>query len=296
MHSVRWGLVLGFVFVTTASYAAPSWVADVPLQSCDGIPCVDAMVGNGVQGRFIIDTGDEVSLVDNADANAIGFGSGNLKNGQIVKAAHTAVVLGGAQIPSAPFIALALGDYVRKGTMPHSRGSLTYTAFRERVIQFDFVRRRFRMSAPLTTSVACDGHCAKLDLIKFGKNGPPILVGEGFLADGKSVRAQIDTVYTGGLLIYSLSMKALGFAAPPSAPKESFPFTDDRVDVLRGAQADVRFGNLALGHVPLYFPTPGVHEPDGYFEGTIGLVGLAGTVMTLDLHDQTIELERPATG
>jgi hypothetical protein len=296
MHSVRWGVVLGFVFMATASYAAPGWIADVPLQSCDGIPCVDAVVGDGVQGRFIIDTGDVLSLVDNADANAIGFGPGNLKDGQIVKAAHTTVTLGGAQIPSAPFIALALGDYVRKGTMPHSRGSLTYTAFRDRVIQFDFVRRRFRISDVLTGSTACSGHCAKLDLIKFGKDGPPILVGEGFLADSKSVRAQIDTVYTGGLLIYSLSMKPLGLTPPLSAAKESFPFTDDRVDMLRGAQADVRFGDLALGRVPLYFPTPGVHEPDGYFEGTIGLVGLAGTVMTLDLHDHTIELERPAAG
>lgn len=273
--------------------ASPHWAADVPLESCDGIPCIEATAGHGASGRYVIDTGDILSIVDNADANAIGVDPARIKDNLVRKEARTTVTIAHAQLSGVLFMAFALADNIEKGLIPHSRGSLAYTAFDDRVIQLDFVHHRFRVSDPIASAAPCAGHCAKLDLVKFGKNGPPVLVGEGFSANGHSIRAQVDTLYTGGLLIYTASIKPLGFSVPAGAPQVAFPFTDGGVSMLQGGDGELGFVGERLGRVPLCFPTPGVHEPDGFFEGTIGLAGLAETVLTIDLHSRTVGLERP---
>ena len=51
-------------------------------------------------------------------------------------------------------------------------------------------------------------------------------------------------------------------------------------------------GVLYTGTV--YFPTPGVHEPDGLFEATVGLELLQGSVLTLDFHAMKLSLQRPS--
>ena len=53
----------------------------------------------------------------------------------------------------------------------------------------------------------------------------------------------------------------------------------------RGATASVRFAGRSLARLPVYFPTPGVHEPDALFEATVGLPLLRHSVLTLDFHD-----------
>ena len=42
--------------------------------------------------------------------------------------------------------------------------------------------------------------------------------------------------------------------------------------------------------MPVYFPTPGVHEPDGLFEATVGLGVFGKSVLTLDFHDKTLSV------
>lgn len=42
----------------------------------------------------------------------------------------------------------------------------------------------------------------------------------------------------------------------------------------------------------VYFPTPGVHEPDALFDATVGLDLLRDTVLTLDFHDMTISVRK----
>jgi hypothetical protein len=54
-------------------------------------------------------------------------------------------------------------------------------------------------------------------------------------------------------------------------------------------QADAALGGI---QPTVYFPTPGVHEPDGLFDATIGLELMPDSVVSLDFHNQTISIRR----
>jgi len=282
-------LALATAFLGVAFAAqAQNWAADVPLLSCDGIPCIDAMLGNGVTGRMMIDSGDLISVVDSKDGAAIGFGPDDMKDGQIVKAAHTTATVAGARLDNVPAVAFPLDADIAKTEMPHVRGSLTYTAFKDRILQIDFVRRRVRISAVLAAPVPCAAPCADLHLITFGKQGPNILVADGFALNGQPITAQIDTAYTGSLLIYDASVDKLGLAdlSKAAAKSDRFAFTDGGVDMRKSTAQSVTFGGQPLAaNATLYFATPGVHQPDALFDGTVGLVLMQDKIVTFDLHD-----------
>jgi hypothetical protein len=42
----------------------------------------------------------------------------------------------------------------------------------------------------------------------------------------------------------------------------------------------------------VYFPTAGVHEPDGLFDATVGLELFANAIITLDFHNMNVFLQR----
>jgi len=53
------------------------------------------------------------------------------------------------------------------------------------------------------------------------------------------------------------------------------------------------FHGLALGgaNPKVYFPTAGVHEPDGLFDATVGLELFQNTIVTFDLHGMNLILQ-----
>ena len=51
---------------------------------------------------------------------------------------------------------------------------------------------------------------------------------------------------------------------------------------------------FARGGAKVYFPTEAVHEPDGLFDATVGLELFRNTILTLDFHDMTISIDKPA--
>lgn len=281
-------------FVTAALAGASSapapWVADVAMLDCDGVPCVDAQFGLGPTGRAVIDSGDVASLVDTTDEHAAGF-DGKQKAGKY-DLASLDVTVGAAVLKSVPTIGFALKDDIAKGEMPHSRFLLAYPAFQDRIVQLDLVHRRVRISDVLKAPVSCSGSCASLTFPTFGKAGPPIVVADGFAVNGQPITVQIDTVYTGNLLIYSASIAKLGLSTAAATPTiEHFAFTDGGVNMRKASAPAIAFdGKTIAQSAPLYFPTTGVHEPDGMFDGTVGLVLLRDKVVTFDFHDKTISI------
>jgi hypothetical protein len=95
---------------------------------------------------------------------------------------------------------------------------------------------------------------------------------------------QVDTLYSGTLLIYATSIEKLHLE-PQAVSKDlqHFPYTDGGVDMLESKGREESFGTLnLLRDAPLYFPTPKVHQPDGLFDGTVGAALLAGHEVTFD--------------
>ena len=275
------------------------FATEVPLLDCDGMPCVEARMGSGPNLKMGIDTGNVASVLDAAYAEAAGLKpTAPLPAGApsgMFRTMIPSIIVGNVKLTNVATLAMSLSDMVAQNQMPHVDGTLAYTAFKDRILQIDFVGRRVRISEVLTAPVDCSGACDKISLIKFGKTGPPIVVAEGFEINGKKVSAQIDTMYSGTLLVYTASIDKLQLADLAKTTKSrDFPFTDGGVKMKEAPAEKEGFRGLTLsGPAPLvYFPTPDVHEPDGLFDATVGLELFYKAALTLNFHDMTVSVEK----
>lgn len=141
-----------------------------------------------------------------------------------------------------------------------------------------------RVSALLTGAARHSGAGGRLQIVNFHKWGPPIVVAEPFTINEKTVSAQIDTAYTGTMLIYTAYIAPLGLSAPASqGTREFFPFTDGGVFMLQGRARSEGFSDRVLDdRTPIvYFLPPGVHEPENPFQATVGNALFAHSVVTM---------------
>ena len=281
--------------------AQTKFAAEVPLLNCDGTPCVDARIGDGKTIRLGIDTGNVDSVVDSKVAEAAGLKpSEPPKPGApsgMFRTIMTTVHLGALTLANVSAIGMDLSDMISQKQMPHVAGTLAYTAFKDRILQLDFVAHKLRVSDVLTGPVKCTGACDTMALVTFGKDGPPILVADGFEINGASVSAQVDTMYTGSLLVYTASIEKLSLSgAAQTTDMRLFPLTDGGVNmkVAEAQQEGFRGIILAKEGAKVYFPTETVHEPDGLFDATVGLELFRDAVLTLDFHDMTIGVVKTA--
>jgi hypothetical protein len=275
------------------------FVAEVPLLDCAGMPCVEARMGSGPALKMGIDTGNVDSVLDIAFAEAAGLKpTAPLPAGApsgMFRTTIPSISIGNAKLSNVGTLALGLSDMVAQNQMPQVDGTLAYTAFKDRALQIDFVGRKVRISDVLTAPEECSGACDKISLIKFGKEGPPIVVAGGFEINGKKVSAQIDTMYSGTLLVYTASIEKLQLSdAAKTTKSRDFPFTDGGVKMKEAPADKEGFRSLTLsGPAPLvYFPTPEVHEPDGLFDATVGLELFYSAAVTLNFHDMTVSVEK----
>lgn len=275
------------------------FAAEVPLLDCDGMPCVEARMGNGPALKMGLDTGNVDSVLDSRYAEAAGLKpTAPLPAGApsgIFRTGIPSISVGTVTLENVSALAMSLTDMISQNQMPHVDGTLAYTAFKDRILQIDFAARKVRISEVLTAPVGCSGACDKISLIKFGTEGPPIVVADGFEINGKKFSAQIDTMYSGTLLVYTQSIEKLQLAAAAKTTKtRDFPFTDGGVQMKEAPAPKESFHALTLsGPAPLvYFPTPDVHEPAGLFDATVGLELFSHAVLTLNFHDMTISIEK----
>jgi hypothetical protein len=307
--------LLGLIFVTsplsvyaqstpaqkTAPAAPLKFAAEVALLDCNGIPCIEARIGEGKPLRMGIDSGDVDSVLDKDVAEAAG-----LKETKPMPAGAPAgmfmteipaIRVGAVTLRNVPTLGLSLTQMIAQKQMPDVAGTLAYTAFKDRLLQIDFVNHKVRISEPLSAPSPCSDACDKFSLITFGKKGPPIVVAAGFEINGKPVTAQIDTMYTGTMLIYTASIDKLKLtdADVNSQKSENFPFTDGGVEMKSAPAEKESFHGVTLGvSAPVvYFPTPDVHEPEDLFDATVGLGLFYGTVLTFDFHSNTFSLAKP---
>jgi len=286
---------------TSAVFSGVKFLTEVPLLDCKGTPCIDVRIGDGVPLKFVIDTGNVDSVVDAKVAQTAG-----LKPLHPPKPGGAPTELVPTQIPSLHIGSMALTqltvmsmdltDLINQNQMPDVAGTLAYPAFKNRIIQLDFVANKFRVSDVLASPAKCAGKCDTISLINFGNDGPPIVVADGFEINTVKVSAQIDTMYTGSMLIYTASINKLSLAgAASSTDTRMFPLTDGGADMRVADAQEESFQGVTLAKegAKVYFPTETVHEPDGLFDATVGLELFRDTVLTLDFHDMTLSLAKP---
>jgi hypothetical protein len=287
---------------TSAVYSGVKFLSEVPLLDCKGTPCIEAHIGDdNAPLKFVIDTGNVESVIDTKLMKAADLRPLHppMPGGAPVEMIPTVIPtlhIGSMTMTRVSAFGMDLTDMINQNQMPNVAGTLAYPAFKDRIIQLDFVANKFRISDILTKPVKCVGKCDTMQLITFGKEGPPIVVADGFTINTERVSAQLDTMYTGSMLIYTASIDKLSLnGAAQTTETRMFPLTDGGAAMRVADASEEGFQDIWLSraNAKVYFPTEAVHEPDGLFDATVGLELFRNTVLTLDFHDMTISIDKP---
>lgn len=271
---------------------------EVPLADCAGIPCASFDLGQGKSATLLIDTGNNHGVLDTETAKSLGL---DLKpyvsrSGKTVDGVFTAKLadlkLGGQSLGETELLVADIKKDVAAGSLPKSDGTISYTSFKDRVLTLDYRQHTLSFSEA-GAPVAAPAGSGDLTYPTFGQKGPPIVVASGFSVNGKPVSVQVDTLYSGTMLIYSASTGKLSLSDQATGTKmRKFPFTDGGVDMIEGKASQEAFsGKTLLSSAALYFPTPDVHQPDGLFDGTVGAELFAKHRLTLDFHANKVWLD-----
>jgi hypothetical protein len=288
---------------TSAAYNGVKFLTEVPLLDCKGTPCIEVRINDdGTPLKFVIDTGNVDSVIDAkvmkaADLQPLHPPKPGGAPIELIPTRIPAVHIGSMALTQVIAAGMDLTDMINQNQMPDVAGTLAYPAFKDRIIQLDFVANKFRISDVLNSPVKCAGKCDTISLITFGKEGPPVVVADGFEINKEKVTAQLDTMYTGSMLIYTASIDRLSLnGANSTTDTRMFPLTDGGAAMRVADASEEGFQDITLAKegAKVYFPTEAVHEPDGLFDATVGLELFRNTVLTLDFHDMTLSLDKPA--
>jgi hypothetical protein len=227
-------------------------------------------------------------------------------DGKVIEEIQQTIVpgakLGDLPMGDFPFIVLNLNDTgddnslkPRKSSPLPGDGALTFASFKNRIVQLDFRNHVMRISEPLTAPQTVPENSAELVVKHFGNYGPATIVTSGFSVNGQPIASQIDTLFTGTMVIYPESVKKLDLVKQSkSRMKEDFPFWGG-VMLVRGDADTESFGKLQImQNAPLYFTTAeaATHTPEGQFDATVGIGLLIGTAITFDFLDNRVWLDR----
>ena len=264
--------------------------AEIPFHDCRGMVCVDLSVDGSKPLTLLFDSGNVNSTLMNDTAQSLGWKTEPIeRDGKpipgVQRGGEHSVDFGGSKLAGKflVFDRSVLGD-----DPPPVQGSIAYTFFKDRRVSIDYVHHVITLSDP---GPPLPG---KLELITFGKKGPPIVVGSPFTVNGKPVHAQIDTGYTGTMLIYDDAVGKLGLSK--GGTSTYFPDTDGGVNMLASTASSLGFDKSVLDDKKptLYFVGEGknpVHQPDALFEATVGNALFAHSVVTLDFHSMTLDVK-----
>jgi hypothetical protein len=283
---------------------------EVHLFDCSGIPCVDMTIsppGGDIKTlRLLIDTSgpnaymdSKVAASNNLDVKPMA-GSDGKPIEEIQQTIAPGAKLGDLPMGDFPFLVINLNDTGDDNTMKKGKtaplpgdGALTFGSFKNRIVQLDFRNHVMRVSEPITTPEPAPPNSAELIVKHFGNFGPVTIVTSGFSVNGTPIMAQIDTLFTGTMLIYPESVKKLDLQKQAKGrQKEDFPFWGG-AKLVRGDAQTESFGTLQLlENGPLYFTTAegATHTPEGQFDATVGIALLNGTTVTLDFVNNKISL------
>jgi hypothetical protein len=287
---------------TSAAYNGVKFLTEVPLLDCKGTPCIEVRINDGAPVKFVIDTGNVDSVIDakvmkSADLQPLHPPKPGGAPIELIPTRIPELHIGSMALTQVIAAGMDLTDMINQNQMPDVAGSLAYPAFQDRIIQLDFVANKFRISDVLKSPVKCAGKCDTISLITFGKEGPPIVVADGFEINTVKVTAQLDTMFTGSMLVYTASIDKLSLTgAASTTDTRLFPLTDGGVNMRVADASEEGFQGITLAKegAKVYFPTETVHEPDGLFDATVGLELFRDTILTLDFHDMTLSLAKPA--
>lgn len=272
----------------------PPTLAEVPMLSACGLPCIELTVGNYPNLKMLLDSKRHTSVLDVTTAVDLGL---DLKpmvgaDGKACAGCYSAVIgdvrIGEISIGDLQVKVVDLRTSVKQGKFPDADGALAFSVWSDRIISLDYTRHVFGISKLLRKDPQPPVDHGILSRPTFGRDGQPVLATTGFELNGRPITAQIDTLYAGTVIIYPNSVERLGLSSQQLRTKKvAFPFTDDGMEMIEGsAQSEGFNGQTLKSDAPLYLAAPGVPLSDGQFDATVGDALFRGRVLTFDLCGQ----------
>ncbi len=260
--------------------------------------------GGGKTLRLVIDVGENNAYLDAKAAQRIGvqvqpLGSADGSASPVQQGTVAEAHLGDVPFGDFPFMVLDLTPDTRadKKVMAFpADGALTFRSFRDRILQIDFATRTLRVSEPQKDSMPCPHACADLLIKRFGQYGPPTLSTGGFEFDGQPLDAQLDTLFTGTVLLYPHSLARLGLEKLKSKHKTYFPFVQNGVELSDTASEDkITFrGVPVLSGVTVYLWPKDYAVPKVQFDAIIGTGLLTQQTVTFDFKGMHLWIDAGA--
>jgi Aspartyl protease len=269
---------------------------------CSGLPCIELHFAGGKVLTMLIDTGNVNSVLEASKATQLGLSlspvmgaDGKAVPGYSV-ATLNSVHAGDAALGDIKVLVMDIKSDINKGTFPKADGTLAYTALKDKLLVLDYAQRSFTIAPASKEGLSCDKPCGVISNPTFGKDGPPILATTGFTLNGKPLVMQIDTLWSGTMLLYDEGPAKIGQQArnlsAPSLKFRSFPFTDGGVKMLELPSQSQGFqGTILNRNAPYYSPTPGVHQPDALFDGTVGNELFEDHVLRIDFASHRFSIK-----
>jgi hypothetical protein len=291
MTMSKFAMATVLVLLSSGAWAAGG-KSGADMLDCSGLPCAQFHAGPAAL-KLLIDTGNAVSVLDIASARALKLEVGPYKrgNGEVVPGYQGAVLknltLGEQVIGDVQVLVVDMKDEIAKGTFPKADGSLSYRAIKEQMLTLDFLDHRLSLSV---AEPDCRERCGTLSYPTFGPKGPPIVVSSGFEVNGVPLSMQVDTLFSGTMLIFPSAVDKTGLAGQAHGAKiRNFPFTDGGVDMIEAQVKHETFmGHPLRSPGPVYFATEKVHTPAGMFDGTVGAELFKNRRITFDFKNNRL--------
>jgi hypothetical protein len=277
---------------------------EVPLLTCSGLPCVELTSSKVNVMKLVIDLGSVHGYLNlsAAQQRQLPLKPLSSADGKPVAQVQETVVpgakLGDVSLGDFPFTVIDMSSDRSTGknrdvSFP-ADGALAFGSFANRRIQLDWNKHVLRISDPLADALPCPRDCRELKSETFGAYGPRTLVAEGFEIQGQPVRAQVDTMFSGTMLLYPNAENAIDSRQiQKSRHKQEFPFTQGGLKLTQGMTVDYTFDkDTLLTDAPVYFwGDKEIAAPSVSFQATIGTNLLSRARFTFDFKSWKIWME-----
>ena len=291
-YSLTHCLVPAALAFATAAQAVPPSLHEIPLLDCSGLPCVELATASGKTLKLLIDLGSVNAYLDSKAAQNAGLPLQELKGGNaaVQETTVAGARLGDLPLGDFPFMVLDTSPELAapgsKKSLPlPADGALAFGAFQNRLLQLDFTKRVIRVSEPENESADCPHVCGDLIRQRMGQYGPATLTATGFEVNGQPVTAQIDTLFTGTMLIYPRSVERLGLKkASKTKSKDEFPYIQSGLKLGHSDGFALSFrGTALMPDGPLYFWSAKEEAPPSVtFDATVGTALLSRGIVTFE--------------
>ncbi len=269
------GTVAATVVPRIARAASPAFA---PFDNRTPIPVVRVRAGER-ELRFAIDTGDALSTISPAAADALSLPRAAPASASPVRTTLSGLTVAGAALRAHPALVADTGTWAGLTGFPVD-GSLGYEAFNDRMMTLDYVKRRLTFP-----DVAPDGERTAITWLQYHDRSPKLVTFDDLRIDGFPATAQFDTAMSKNAIVFTTKLTDLLIDNAPNAPR----YTYEDASLNPGRVGSIRLGTTTLASpVVIYAADASAHVPTTAIAVVVGDGLFAKRAVTLDFPGSTL--------